>query len=130
MSHSIPSGLWIWGVKQERRGRLDTGSLNPLWKPGEDPAALPWPGLALIDHFPPSSLHLAPATLWGLPLQGAFWANPLQKRKPLLGFVLLNVTCSGTGSALPIFGGRVAGGAAGQSSRGKTDSFQQMVQRG
>ena len=28
------------GVRQEKGRRLDTGFLNPLWKPGEEPAVL------------------------------------------------------------------------------------------
>lgn len=80
--------------------------MNPLQKPGEDPAVLPWPGLALIDHFLPSSLHPAPATLWGLALQGAFWANPLQKRKPP-SWVLFFSTSHAVAPALlsPFLGG-------------------------
>lgn len=94
------------GVQQEKGRRLDTGSLNPLWKPGEEPALLSWPGLALINHFPPSSLLPAPAPRWGLALQGTFWAKPSQKRKPSswVSFIWM-YTCGGTSSALPFLGG-------------------------
>lgn len=69
---------------------------------------LSYPGLGLvllIIFFPHLCILLLHA-LWGLALQGAFWANPSQKRKlPLLGFVLLDFTCGGTGSAFPILRG-------------------------
>lgn len=95
----------FWGVQQEKGRRLDTGSLNPLRKAGEEPAVLSWPGLPLVNCFPPSSLLPAPAPCWGLALQGAFWARPSQKRT-LLSWVLFiwMYTCGGTSSAFPFLG--------------------------
>lgn len=121
-----------FGGAQEKGRRLDTSSLNPLWKPGEEPPVLFWPGLALIDRFPPSFLLPAPAPRWGLALQDAFWAKPSQKRKTPSWFLFIWMyACGGTSFALPFFrGGGWQEELLDRAVRGQLDSFQQMVQRG